>query len=114
MPAPISLRMAYPSDLTDEQWRLIEPWLPEENRTGRHRVTSLREVVNAINYREQTGCPWRMLPHDFPNWGTVYRYYRRFNRDGTLTRLGNLLKQRKSAPSATSIHSPPQAAEQSA
>ena len=113
MPASTSARTAYPSDLTDSQWRLIEPWLPEENNTGRRRVTSLREVVNAINYREQTGCSWRMLPHDFPNWGTVYRDFRRLRREGTLTRLRALSKPRRSAPSATSLHRP-QPAEQSA
>lgn len=88
-------RRAYPSDVTDAQWRRISPLFPQEKPRGRHREIDLREVVNAIHYRWTTGCVWRMLPHDFPPWGTVYSYFRDWQRDGTLTQLRDqLLKPR--------------------
>ena len=59
-------RRAYPSDLTDAAWAILEPLMPEEQVRGRPRETSLREVVNAILYLVRTGCPWDFLPHDFP------------------------------------------------
>ncbi len=109
-----SSRTQYPSDLTDWQWRSIASLLPEEKFRGRRRETNLRDVLNAINYRDQTGCPWRMLPHDFPAWGTVYSYYRRWNRDGLLAKLRKLLKQRPAAASTPPINPAPQTTEQSA
>lgn len=69
-------RKPYPTDLTDEQWKLIEPFLPEAKLGGRPRKTDLREVVNALLYLVRAGCPWRMLPHEFPPWKTCYNYYR--------------------------------------
>src|SRR5438477_9121411 len=70
-------RKPYPSDLTDEQWALIEPLLPRANRRrpGRPRKTDLREVVNALFYHAREGCTWRALPHDLPPWKTVYNYF---------------------------------------
>lgn len=70
----------YPTDLTDEEWSLIVPLLPQPAETGRRRVVDLREVLNAIRYLGRTGCGWRMLPHDFPRWQTVYWWFRRFVR----------------------------------
>ena len=78
-----SRRHGYPSDLTDAQWDRVEPIIPEEKRSGRHRSTDLRKVVNAIEYRLSTGCAWRMVPRDFPPWGTIYTYYREWQQDGT-------------------------------
>lgn len=69
-------RKRYPSDLTDEQWQRLEPFLPPAKPGGRPRQTDLREVVNAILYLVRSGCQWRMLPHEFPAWKTVYNYYR--------------------------------------
>ena len=69
-------RKPYPSDLTDEQWRIIQPYLPLAKPGGRPRSTNLREVVNAILYLLRSGCQWRMIPHEFPAWRTVYNYYR--------------------------------------
>ncbi len=69
-------RKPYPTDLTDAQWRLIEPLLPPAKPGGRPRKTDLREVFNALLYLNRAGCPWRMLPHEFPPWKTVYNYYR--------------------------------------
>jgi hypothetical protein len=96
MMALASPRTAYPTDLTDAQWRQIAPLLPDDRPKGRHRVTSLREVVSAIHYRDQTGCPWRMLPDDFPAWGTVYSYYRRWNRAGILAEIRQALSRGQS------------------
>jgi putative transposase len=65
----------YPSDLTDEQWQLIRPLLPPRSRVGRPRQVCRRQVINAILYVNRTGCQWRQLPHDFPNWRTVYHLF---------------------------------------
>jgi putative transposase len=69
-------RKPYPTDLTDEQWKLIAEFLPPPLPGGRPRKTELREVVNAILYLVRSGCQWRMIPHEFPPWKTVYNYYR--------------------------------------
>jgi putative transposase len=69
-------RKPYPTDLTDEQWQLIEPFLPLAVPGGRPRKTDLREVVNALLYLVRSGCQWRMIPHEFPPWRTCYNYYR--------------------------------------
>ena len=65
-------RRAYPTDLTDKQWNLLEPLLPGAKPGGRPREADLREVVNALLYLNRTGCQWEFLPHDFPPPGTVY------------------------------------------
>ena len=70
----------YKTDLTDEEWQAIAPLMPQPARTGRRRSVDLREVVNAIRYLVRTGCEWRMLPHEFPPWPTVYWWFRRFVR----------------------------------
>jgi transposase len=70
----------YPSDLTDEEWAQIEPLMPPRKRRGRQRRTDFREVINAIRYMTRSGGGWRMLPHDFPPWQTVYYWFRRFVR----------------------------------
>jgi len=69
-------RKPYPTDLTDEQWKLIAEFLPPPLPGGRPRKTNLREVVNAILYLVRSGCQWRIIPHEFPPWKTVYNYYR--------------------------------------
>lgn len=70
----------YPTNLTDEEWLAIEPLLPGRVRTGRKRRTDLRRVLDAIRYLARSGVGWRMLPHDFPRWQTVYWWFRRFVR----------------------------------
>ncbi len=64
-------RMPYPTDLSHEQWDLIEPWIPRAKPGGRPRQVDMREVINAILYVLRGGCARRLLPHDFPRWGTV-------------------------------------------
>ena len=87
-------RIPYPSDLTDEQWRLIEPSIPSPKPGGRPRSVDLREVMNAVLYLSRTGCSWRQVPHDFPPWGTVHFYYRCFRLDGTWEKIHDRLRGR--------------------
>src|SRR6266446_7881631 len=102
----------YPSDLTDEQWSVLEPLVPRAAENCRPRTTDMREVVNAIFYVNRAGCPWRMLPRDFPPWRTVYNYFEGWKRDGTWAKVvRTLLEQVRVAaghaptPSAGSIDS---------
>lgn len=73
-------RRRYPTDLTDPEWEQIRPLLPTPAKLGRKPGVDLREVLNAIRYLARAGCGWRMLPHDFPSWQTVYWWFRRFVR----------------------------------
>jgi putative transposase len=102
----------YPSDLTDEQWAILEPHIPAAKHGGRHRTVDIRRVVNAILYRNKAGCQWRMLPKDFPPWGTVYYYFAQWRDNGTLQRIHDCLRPwvrilagRQATPSAGSIDS---------
>ena len=61
-------RRAYPCDISDREWDIIEPLLPSEKLRGKKREVELREIVNAIFYLLEEGCQWRALPHDFPHW----------------------------------------------
>lgn len=76
------LKAEYPSDLSDLEWQLIKDVLPAASAFGRPRVTSLREVVNAVFYVNRTGCAWRYLPRNFPPWQTVYDYFRQWRLSG--------------------------------
>ena len=75
----------YSTDLTDAAWGLIAPLLPEARTGGRPRTTDIRAVLNAIFYLLRTGCQWRLLPHEFPAWGTVYYYFRIWKDTGVWT-----------------------------
>jgi putative transposase len=86
-------RRAYPSDLTDTQWLLVQPLLPPPLPGGRHRTTDVREVLNAIFYLVKNGCGWRALPHDFPPEGTVREYFHRWRRHGTWERIQEALRR---------------------
>jgi putative transposase len=83
----------YPSDVTDEQWPLIEPHLPAARPGGRPRKTDLRDVVDAIFYILRTGCQWRYLPIDFPPRSTVWRYFDRWRSDGILDTIHDRLRR---------------------
>ncbi len=93
-------RPAYPSDLTDAQWALLEPLLREREPEGpgRPATVALREVVNALLYLKQTGCPWRYLPHDLPPRSTVHYYFEKWTAEGTweeaLRRLREQVRRR--------------------
>lgn len=89
-----SRRGGYPSDVTQQQWEQIDLLLPLESQTGRGLRYARRDVVNAINYRWTTGCSWRMLPHDFPPWRTVYRVFRAWQALGLLADIRTVLLKR--------------------
>ena len=83
--------LRYASDLTDGEWKVLEPLLPRAKALGRSRTTALREVVNAILYLLRSGCPWRMLPRDFPPRSTVQRYFYLWRDDGTWSEVNRQL-----------------------
>ena len=84
-------RRAYATDLTDTQWALIAPLIPEAEPGGRPRKASTRELINAILYFLRAGMAWRLLPHDLPPWQTVYYYLRRWQREGVWERVHHTL-----------------------
>ena len=105
------MRKPYPSDLTDEQWEIIEPLIPV-SRVGRPREVAMREVLNTIFYQNRSGCQWDMLPHDLPAKSTVYDYFAQWRDDGTWQEILDALRQkvrvadgRQPSPSAGSIDS---------
>lgn len=83
---------AYTSNLTRDQFELIEPLLPKAKPGGRPRTVCLWAVLNAIFYLVAQGCSWRDLPGDFPAWQTVYTYYRNWVKDGTWDTLHERLR----------------------
>ncbi|MDJ0757308.1 MAG: IS5 family transposase [Ardenticatenaceae bacterium] len=87
------MRKKYPSDLGDAQWLILEPLIPPAKSGGRHRSVNIYDIVCAIFYVARSGCAWRMLPHDFPCWQTVYGYFRRWQRDGTWERMNDVLRE---------------------
>lgn len=86
-------RRKYPSDVTEGQWRIIHPLLPQPSKRGRPPIDR-REVVNAILYVVRTGCQWRQLPHDFPNWKTVYTVFWRWRKAGVWKRVHDALREK--------------------
>ena len=105
-------RKPYPSDLSDAQWDLLAPFIPEPSAQATRETISRREIVNAILYLLRTGCSWRQMPHDLPNGKTAYHYFRLWKRDGTWEKaMSSLRKQvrtqmgRDPEPSAAIIDS---------
>lgn len=87
-------RKAYHTDLTDEEWERIRGLIPEKvGSRGRPRQVDLREVFNALKYLVRAGCAWRLLPHEFPFWGTVYYYFRTFRRRGVWEKIHDALRE---------------------
>lgn len=108
------LRKPYPTDLTDEQWAIVEALIPRAKtaRGGRPRTVGMREVANSILYLNRTGCQWDMLPHDLLPKSTVYDYFAQWRDDGTLMRIVDALRSqvrtaqgREPTPSAACIDS---------
>jgi putative transposase len=105
------MRKSYPSDLSDEQWAVIEPLIPV-SRLGRPREVEMREVLDAIFYQARSGCQWDMLPHDLPPRSTVNDYFLQWRDDGTWQRITDALRRmvrvsagREPSPGAGSIDS---------
>jgi putative transposase len=88
------MRKPYPTDLSDAEWNYIEPHMPAPKGHGRPRTHSLREILNAIFYLLKSGCQWRLLPHDFPRWPTVYHYFRAWRIDGTWELINRAIRER--------------------
>lgn len=88
-------RKPYPSDLTDEQWAVLEPLIPPAKPGGCPRQHAMRELLNALFYHNREGCSWRAIPHDFGiPWKTVYNYFRAFSADGAWDSLLTALRMR--------------------
>jgi putative transposase len=83
----------YPTDQTDAQWEIIQALIPPQKGAGRPRKVDLRRIVDAIFYISRSGCQYRMLPLDFPPWETVYYYFRKWQKDGTLERIHDPLRE---------------------
>ena len=105
-------RKAYPTDLTDREWQLLEPLLPPPKPTGRPIKYPRREVVNGILYVLRSSCSWRMMPHDLPPYRTAFHYFSTWRRDGTWERVHTVLREqvrtrsgREPTPSAAIIDS---------
>lgn len=84
---------SYPSNLTNEQWELLSELIPAAKPGGRKRSVEMQAVVNAILYILCAGCAWRMLPHDFPKWKSVYHYFRQWRIDGTWQKINERLRE---------------------
>jgi len=108
-------RKKYPSDLTDEQWAIVEPLIPPPKsspRGGHPRTVDMREVLNTLFYLNRSGCQWDMLPHDLLPKSTVYDYFAQWRDDGTWAKMVKALRERTRAaagreptPSAACIDS---------
>lgn len=83
--------LRYPSDLTDEEWGLIEPLIPPAKKGGGKRRVNMREIVNGIMYVLGTGCQWRAVPKDLPPRSTLFDYLDLWNYDGTIERIHHAL-----------------------
>ena len=105
-------KLRYPSDLTDEEWALVEPLIPPGKRGGGKRTVVMREVMNGVMYVLSTGCQWRAIPKDLPPRSTLYDYFDLWSWDGTLERIHHALyvecreqEAREASPSAAIIDS---------
>ena len=103
-------KLRYPSDLTDDEWGLVEPLIPPGKRGGGKRTVIMREVVNGLMYILSTGCQWRAIPKDLPPRSSVHGYFDLWTYDGTLERIHDALyqqcreqAQRKASPTAAII-----------
>src|ERR1700737_2569847 len=104
--------LRYPSDLTDDEWKLVEPLIPPGRRGGDKRTVIMREVVNGLMYILATGCQWRGIPKDPPPKSTIYAYFDLWTYDGTLENIHHALyvkcreqAQREASPTAAIIDS---------
>ena len=86
-------RKPYPTDLTDQEWALIAPYVPTAKPGGRPEKYPKRDILDGIFYILRGGCAWRLLPHDFPPEGTVRDYFHRWRKDGTWEKLNASLRR---------------------
>ena len=102
----------YPSDLSDQEWAILQPLLSSAEKRGRPPKWPQRHVADAVFYLLRSGCSWRMLPREYPPWQTVYYHFRKWRIDGRLRRAHDRLREavresegRDRAPSAAVIDS---------
>jgi transposase len=105
-------RKRYPSDLTESEWRLLEPLVPAVKRGGRPARHHRREIVNGVLYIVRTSSQWRAMPHDLPPWQTVYYYFRQWRNTGVWEQMHTALREqtrrhlgREATPSAAILDS---------
>jgi transposase len=84
----------YPTNLSDQEWTVLAPLLPPAKPGGRPRSVELRRILDGIFYLLRSGCAWRLLPHEFPCYQTVYHYFRAWRLDGTWERIHTWLRER--------------------
>ena len=89
----MSTRRAYSTDVTDDEWKLIENVIPAPKEGGRPATHPRRELLNGMMYATKTGCQWHLLPHDFPPYKTVYHYFREWGRTGVWKAVNDHLRQ---------------------
>jgi len=87
-------RKTYATDLSDEHWKVLESMLPPPEQFGRKRQVNLREIINALCYMTRAGCQWRLLPMEFPNWQTVYYYFRKWREREWFVQLNHTLRKK--------------------
>ena len=104
--------LRYPSDLTDDEWAHIEPFIPPARPGGGKRRKEMRAVMDGVMYILSTGCQWRYLPKDFPPRSTVNHYFIWWQCDGVLDRIHDALyvecretAEREASPTAAIIDS---------
>ena len=90
IPNNIAMKMDYPTNLTENQWQILEKIV---DPTSRKRKNSLKEIMNALLYLIKTGCQWRMLPKDFPPYNTVYYYFRKWKNEGVFEDIMDSLRE---------------------
>jgi putative transposase len=105
-------RRPYTTDLSDREWAILAPLIPPPKPGGRPRGVDMREILNGIFYILRSGCAWRLLPHEFPPWSTVYHYFRIWRKEGSWEQLHRTLRERarqqagrQATPSAAIIDS---------
>ena len=84
----------YPSDVSDAEWQLLAPLIPGAKPGGHPRMVAMRSILNGIFYELRSGCAWRLLPHEYGPWQTIYGYFRRWRRDDTWEQLHSTLRER--------------------
>ena len=101
-PLAATPRKPYLTDLTDDQWHLLQPLIPPAKPGGRPREVDMREVINTSLSRNRTGCQWDMLPHDLLPKSTIYEYFAPWRRDGPWQHIMDALRaavRKQQAPS---------------
>jgi putative transposase len=84
----------YTSDLSDAEWAILEPLIPPAKPGGRPRSVNMRHILNGIFYVLRSGGAWRLLPHDYPAWSTVYDYFRKWRTAGVWEKIVRTLRER--------------------